>query len=61
MREKAGIKVLNVCSLAADPKQAMVIEESESMQKITDFLEVVKSKQNAGDISKMEVKLYNEG
>lgn len=59
-REKADIKVLSVCSAAENKNQVLVIEEAESMDSAKSFLEVLKSKQKAGDMTKLDAKLYNQ-
>jgi hypothetical protein len=60
IREKAGIKVLSVCSARENENQIVVIEEAESAQAAQDFLTVLKSKQKEGDISKLDIKLYDK-
>lgn len=60
IREKAGIKVLSVCSSIENENQIVVIEEAESAQAAHDFLALLKSKQKDGDLSKLNVKLYDK-
>lgn len=60
VREKAGIKVLSVCRLVDNENQVVVIEEAESAKAANDFLSVLKSKQKDGDMSKLDVKIYNK-
>ena len=60
IREKAGIKVLSVCSLIENENQIVVIEEAESAQSAHDFLNLLKSKQKTGEVSKLDVKLYDK-
>jgi len=60
VREKAGIKVLSVCSSIENENQIVVIEEAENAQAAHDFLAKLKSKQKEGDMSKLEVKLYDK-
>ena len=60
VREKAGIKVLSICSSSENENQVLVIEEAESMKSTKDFLDVLKSKQKSGEVSKLEIKLYNQ-
>lgn len=60
VREKAGIKVLSVCSLVDNENHVVVIEEAESAKAANDFLLVLKSKQKEGDMSKLDVKIYDK-
>lgn len=60
VREKAGIKVLSVCSSTEIENQIVVIEEAESAQAAHNFLTLLKSKQKEGDMTKMNVKLYDK-
>ncbi len=60
VREKAGIKVLSVCSLVDNENQVVVIEEAESAKAANDFLSVLKSKQKDGDMTKLDVKIYDK-
>lgn len=60
IREKAGIKVVSVCSSVENENQIVVIEEAESAQAAHDFLAILKSKQKDGDISKLEIKIYDK-
>ncbi|MES2138515.1 MAG: hypothetical protein V4511_02325 [Bacteroidota bacterium] len=60
VREKAGIKVLSVCSSVENENQVVVIEEAESAQAAHDFLALLKSKQKELDLSKLDVKLYDK-
>lgn len=60
VREKAGIKVLSVCSSIENENQIVVIEEAENAQSAHDFLAILKSKQKEGNMSKLEVKLYDK-
>jgi len=60
VREKAGIKVLSVCSLVENENQVVVIEEAESAKAANDFLSILKSKQKDGDMSKLDVKIYDK-
>ncbi|MES2284068.1 MAG: hypothetical protein V4547_00185 [Bacteroidota bacterium] len=60
VREKAGIKVLSVCSSIENENQVVVIEEAASAQAAHDFLTILKSKQKEGDLSKLDVKLYDK-
>jgi hypothetical protein len=59
VREKAGIRVITVCSSLQNENQVMVIEEADNEKSATDFLAVLKSKQKEGDIAKLDVKIYN--
>lgn len=60
IREKAGIKVLSVCSSVENENQIVVIEEAESAQAASDFLVLLKSKQKEGNMTKLEIKLYDK-
>ncbi len=60
VREKAGIKVVSVCRSLENENQIIVIEEADSVQSANDFLAILKSKQKAGDMSKLNVKLYDK-
>jgi hypothetical protein len=60
VREKAGIKVLSVCSSIENENKVVVIEEAENAQAAHDFLSLLKSKQKAGDMSKLDIKLYDK-
>src|SRR5262245_47370263 len=60
VRERAGIKVLSVCRSIENENQIIVIEEAENAQTAHDFLTVLKSKQKAGDMSKLDIKLYDK-
>jgi len=60
VREKAGIKVLSVCSSIENENQIIVIEEAASAQSAHDFLAVLKSKQKEGNLSKLDVKIYDK-
>lgn len=60
VREKAGIKVLSVCSSIENENQIIVIEEAENAQSAHDFLALLKSKQKEGDLSKLEIKMYDK-
>ncbi|HEY0031292.1 MAG TPA: hypothetical protein VGC65_11075 [Bacteroidia bacterium] len=60
VREKNGIKVISVCSATENENHVIVIEEAENAQAAHDFLTLLKAKQQSGDISKMDVKLYDK-
>lgn len=60
VREKAGIKVLSICSLVENENQVIVIEEAENAQAAHNFLSLLKSRQKEGDMTKLEVKIYNK-
>lgn len=60
VREKAGIKVLSVCSSIENENQIVVIEEAANAQAAHEFLTILKSKQKEGDLSKLDVKLYDK-
>lgn len=60
VREKAGIKVLSVCTSIENENQIVVIEEAANAQAAHDFLILLRSKQKEGDLSKLAVQLYNK-
>ncbi len=60
VRDKAGIKVLSVCSSIKNENEIIVVEEAENAQAAHDFLTLLKGKQKDGDLSKLEVKLYDK-
>ncbi|MBC7696491.1 MAG: hypothetical protein H7141_13715 [Burkholderiales bacterium] len=60
LREKAGIKVLNICSSVDNENHVLVIEEAENAKAANGFISILKSKQKDGDMSKLDVKLYDE-
>ncbi|WP_276134723.1 hypothetical protein [Polluticoccus soli] len=59
VREQAGIKVLQICSLAENEKHVIVIEEAESLQAAQEFVEVLKKRQKPGTAN-VEAKLYQQ-
>ena len=60
VHEKAGIKVLSVCSLVGNENHVVVIEEAENAKAANEFLAVLKSKQKEGDMTKLDVKIYDK-
>ena len=60
VREKAGIKVLSICSSVDNENQVLVIEEAENAKAANEFLAVLKSKQKEGDMTKLDVKIYDK-
>ena len=60
IREKNGIKVLTVCKATDNENKVTVIEEAGNLKIATDFLELLKTKQKSGDISKMEVTILDK-
>lgn len=60
VRDKAGIKVLNAYSLVDNENHVVVIEEAENAKAAQDFLSILKSKQKDGDMSKLDVKIYDK-
>ena len=60
VREKAGIKVLSICTSIENENQIVVIEEAENAQAAHDFLTILKSRQKEGDMNKLTVKLYDK-
>jgi hypothetical protein len=59
-REKAGIKVLNICSAPDNENFVTVIEEAENAQAAHDFLTLLKEKLKGGDTSAPVVKILNK-
>jgi hypothetical protein len=59
IREKAGIRVLGVCTSVENENQVLVIEEAANAQSAHDFLSLLKSKQKEGEIAKLDVKMYD--
>jgi hypothetical protein len=60
IREKEGIKVLSVCSSIEKNNQIIVIEEAANAQSAHDFLQLLKSKQKEGDLSKLQIKMFDK-
>jgi hypothetical protein len=60
VREKAGIKVISICSAMDNENHITVIEEATSEKAASDFLAVLKAKQQAGDMSKVDIKLFDK-
>lgn len=60
VREKAGVKVLSICTSVENPNHILVVEEAESAQVAHDFVTVLKSRQKAGDMSKMNIRMYDK-
>lgn len=60
VREKARIKVLSVCSSTNTKNEIIVIEEAENAQSAHDFLQLLKSKQKEGDLSKLQIKMFDK-
>ena len=60
IREKAGIKVLNICSSIDNENHVLVIEEAENAKAANEFISVLKLKQKNGDMSKLDVKIYDK-
>lgn len=60
VREKAGIKVISICASTENPNHVVVIEEAENAQAAQDFLALLKSKQKEGDMSALDVKIYDK-
>lgn len=59
-REKAGIKVITVCNAIDSENHITVIEEAQNAQSANDFINLLKEKQKSGDLSKMEVKIFDK-
>ena len=60
VREKAGIKVISISTAVGNENQVLVIEEAENIAVANDFLNLLKSRQAAGDMAKLEVKLFDK-
>ena len=60
VHEKAGIKVLSVCSLVGNENHVVVIEEAENVRAAQNFLSILKSIQKDGDMNRLDVKMYNK-
>ncbi|MES2836239.1 MAG: hypothetical protein V4667_01845 [Bacteroidota bacterium] len=60
VREKAGIKVVSVCTATGNENQVIIIEEAVNAQSAHDFLALLKSKQKDGDMSKLDIKMYDK-
>ena len=60
VREKAGIKVLCVCRSVTNENQLVVVEEAESAEAAHNFLKVLQTRQKSGDLSKLEIKLFDK-
>lgn len=58
-REKAGIKVLSISSALENENQITVVEEAASEQSAKDFLNILKSRQKAGDMNSVDVKIMD--
>ncbi|MES2477990.1 MAG: hypothetical protein V4561_02820 [Bacteroidota bacterium] len=59
VRENAGVKVISISTSLENENQIVVIEEAKSAQAAHDFLRVLQSKQKDGDMSGLDVKLYD--
>jgi hypothetical protein len=60
IREKAGIKVISVCRSVDNPNKVVVIEEVETIEIANGFIELLKSKQKAGEISTLEYQILDK-
>ncbi|MCE3279703.1 MAG: hypothetical protein K0S44_1894 [Bacteroidetes bacterium] len=60
IRQKAGIKVVSICSAFDNENKITIIEEAENAQSADNFLSMLRSKQKSGDISKLEVKVLDK-
>jgi hypothetical protein len=60
VREKAGIKVLSVCTSMDNQNKVMVIEEAANAETAYNFMTLLKSKQKVGELSALEVKVYDK-
>jgi hypothetical protein len=60
IREKAGIKVISISTAVTNENQVLVIEECENIAVANDFLNLLKSRQAAGDMTNLDVKLFDK-
>lgn len=60
VRDKAGIKVLSICSSVENKNKIVVIEEAESAEASYDFVSLLKSRQKAGDMTKLNIQLFDK-
>jgi hypothetical protein len=60
IREKVGIKVVSICSAFENENKITIIEEAENAQSADNFLTLLKSKQKAGDLTKLEIKVLDK-
>ena len=60
IREKAGIKVISISTALDNSNKVLVIEEAESIEVANNFLNKLKSIQKDGDISQLEVELFDK-
>lgn len=60
IREKAGIKVISICSDIENENRVVVVEEAENAQSAHDFLTLLKSKEKEGSLNKLSVKIYDK-
>lgn len=59
LREKAGIKVMSVCSTLENENQVTVIEEAENLQTANNFLAILKDKLK-DDYNKYKISIYDK-
>lgn len=60
IREKAGIKVISIGTALDNKNQVMLLEEAENVEVANKFINMLKSKEKDGDMSKLEVKLFDK-
>ena len=60
IREKAGIKVISIGTALDNKNQVMLLEEAENVDVANKFINMLKSKEKDGDMSKLEVKLFDK-
>lgn len=60
LREKAGIKVISICSALDNENQITVIEEAASLQVANDFITMLKSKIKEGDLKNFKITIYDK-
>lgn len=59
LREKAGIKVMSICSTLENENEVMVIEEAENLQAANNFLGILKDKLKE-DFNKYKISIYDK-
>ncbi len=60
LREKAGIKVISVCSALDNEKQVTVIEEADNLKAANDFVALLKAKLKEDDFNKYKITIYDK-
>jgi len=60
LREKAGIKLISVCSALDNEKQVTVIEEADNLKAANDFIAILKAKLKEDDFNKYKITIYDK-